>query len=251
MELHVFGDEAKQKIILIHGVLTPWQIWERQIAVLQEAYCVIAVALDAHEEERASTFVSMEQEAKQIEEIYLARFGKEVFAVCGLSMGGAIAHLLWKNQNLKIQRLVMDGAPLVPFGRLLNAIMTKNYLDIIHKSKKRDGKTLENFKRYFLPERYLESFLKIADRMDDASVKNMITSVSTSRLSTDIPSGATKVLFLHGTKGNEVLAMKSAKGLKKYYPETKVVCFQGCTHCYKAIYEPDAWLEVVEAFLAQ
>ena len=31
MNFHTFGDESKPVILLIHGVLTPWQVWETQI----------------------------------------------------------------------------------------------------------------------------------------------------------------------------------------------------------------------------
>ena len=56
---------------------------------------------------------------------------------------------------------------------------------------------------------------------------------------------------MHGTKGNEILSKKSARLMKKYYPETKVICFKGDLHCYKAIYEPEKWLQVVDTFLKE
>jgi len=36
---------------------------------------------------------------------------------------------------------------------------------------------------------------------------------------------------------------------KKYYPETEVVRFKGEAHCYKLIYQPEKWIEVVKDFL--
>lgn len=94
--------------------------------------------------------------------------------LCGLSLGGVIAREIWKNQKLGVRNLVLDGAPLIAFPKIMESIMTNSYLNIIHKSKVRDRKTLESFKREFLPERYLESYLKIADNMSDESIKNII-----------------------------------------------------------------------------
>jgi len=168
--------------------------------------------------------------------------------LCGLSLGGVIAQEIWKNQKLSVRNMVLDGAPLVPFPKIMEGIMTNSYLNIIHKSKIRDTKTLESFKREFLPERYLESYLKIADNMSDESIKNIVHAANKGNLCTTVKNSS-KILFLYGTKGNEILSKKAAKCMRKAYPETEVICFKGDTHCYKAIYEPQKWIEVVEQFL--
>lgn len=126
-------------------------------------------------------------------------------------------------------------------------IMTWNYKDIIHKSKKRDAKVIASFKN-FLPEKYLNSYLKIADLFTDQSIENIVNSVfAGGRIQgTDNQS---RILFIHGTKANEVLSKKSAKLMKKYYPITQVVCFNGDAHCYKVFYQPEVWIEVVKDFL--
>ena len=35
MLFNVFGNKNNKSVVLVHGVLTPWQIWERQIEVLR------------------------------------------------------------------------------------------------------------------------------------------------------------------------------------------------------------------------
>lgn len=59
MNFHRFGSKDAPKMILIHGVLTPWKIWNKQIEHLSKNYYVIVVALNAHVEEEVSEFVSM------------------------------------------------------------------------------------------------------------------------------------------------------------------------------------------------
>ncbi|MBQ9947591.1 MAG: alpha/beta hydrolase [Oscillospiraceae bacterium] len=248
MNFHVFGNESSPVIVLIHGVLTPWQIWGKQIEHFSESYRVIAVALDAHEEERPSEFLSIEDEAEKIEDYIMDNCGGEVFAVCGLSMGGVIAHQIWRNGVIGMKKLIMDGAPLKTIPKIALKIMTSNYLTIIRKSKKRDPKTLENFKKQFLPERFLDSYLKIADNMSDQSVRNIVSAAMSHDLCADIKSD-TDVLFIHGTKGNEVISAKVGKLIKKYYPESRVHCFKGYLHCEATIYKPEEWLNVVEELL--
>ncbi|MEE0930573.1 MAG: alpha/beta hydrolase [Acutalibacteraceae bacterium] len=248
MKFHEFGNPKNQKIMLIHGVLTPWQIWKPQIEYFKRNYFVIVPALDGHIEECKSEFLSLEKEAEVIEKYYIEKYGREIFAVCGLSMGGAISYVLFKNKNLIIKNLVLDGAPLVPFGKLLTKVMTKNYIEIIHKSHQRDTKTLDNFGKVFLPLKYLDDYLKIADTMSDETIKNIMNSVNENRFDSSVSFDDTHLLYIHGTKINEVASKKSARLISKYYPDTDIVCCKGYMHCYKAIYEPDDWINIVDNF---
>lgn len=248
MKIHEFGKKSNPVMVLVHGVLTPWQIWMPQVEAFQGKYNIYVVALNAHTQEEASEFMSLEAEVQEIEEKLSEQGVERIDVLCGLSLGGVISHEIWKNGRLPVDKLVLDGAPLVPFGKLLESIMTNNYLNIIHKSKTRDPKVIESFKKQFLPEKYLESYLKIADFMSDASVKNIVHAASTGNLCKDVDNKS-KILFLHGTKGNEVLSKKVGKLFKKHYPETQVICFKGDAHCYKAIYEPQEWIDVLMDFL--
>lgn len=248
MRIHEFGEKSNPVMVLVHGVLTPWQIWMPQVEAFREKYNVYVVALNAHTQEEASEFISLEAEVQEIEEKLLEQGVERIDVLCGLSLGGVISHEIWKNGRLPVGHLVMDGAPLVPFGKLLESIMTNNYLSIIHKSKTRDPKVKESFKKQFLPEKYLESYLKIADFISDASMKNIVHAASTGNLCKDVDNKS-RILFLHGTKGNEVLSKKVGKLFKKHYPETQVICFKGDAHCYKAIYEPQEWIDVLMDFL--
>lgn len=92
-------------------------------------------------------------------------------------------------------------------------IMIKNYKKIIHQSKARDGKVIESFKKNFLPEKYLDSYLKIADLMTDKSIENIINSVFAGGKIDGIKSQS-RILFIHGTKGNEMLFKKAATLMK-------------------------------------
>lgn len=249
MHFNCFGEKSNPHILLIHGVLTPWQIWMPQIEYFQKKYYVIVPALDGHEAGKQSKFISIEEEAKKMEGYCSEHTGTDLLAVCGLSMGGAIAHLLWKKSVLKIQNLILDGASLVPYGRFMKSVMTKQYLDIVRKSKERAPKTLESFKKVFLPEKYLKDYLAFIDYLDEESMANMILSMSSSSLIINDISLETRILYLHGTKMNEMLSRKSAEQIGKAYPNTKVIRFDGCSHCEKVIYAPAQWIDLIEGFL--
>ena len=248
MNIHTFGDSNNPVMILVHGVLTPWQIWEERAEYFSKKYYVLVPELDGHTENETSEFISVEDEAEKIVNYCLENDMTNVAVICGLSMGGAISYNIWKSQKLNIEYLILDGAPLIPCGNMMIKIMEKSYLQIIDKSKKRDPKVIESFKRDFLPEKYLDDYLLIADRISNTSIHNILFSVFKGNIQEGIVSD-TKILYIHGTKGNEVLSKKAAARMKKYYPDTGVVCCKGDTHCYKALYEPQKWIEIVEEFL--
>ena len=248
MIIHEFINNKKPVMVLIHGVLTPWQIWKPQIEFFKNSYTVYVVSLNAHNEEKASEFISVKAEAEQIVMLLIEKGVQTIDALCGISLGGKIAHEIWKRGTLTVNNLIMDGAPLVSCPKVAIKIMVKNYKDIVHKSKERDGKVIENFKKYFLPEKYLDSYLKIADFMTNESIENIVNSVFAGGKIEGV-NNSSRILFIHGTKGNEILSKKAAKLMKRHYPETEIICFKGDAHCYKAIYEPEIWITAVNDFL--
>lgn len=248
MKFHTFGQPSSPVILLIHGMLTPWQIWGPQIAHFCHDHYVIAAALDAHTEEEISEFRSIEEEAAAIAAHLKKQKLTAIHAVCGISLGGAVACRLWQDGGLRIRHLVLDGAPLVKIPKAAELVMTQNYLRIIRKSRLRDPKTIAAFKRDFLPEQYLESYLKIADGMTADSVRNAVSSVCRYELD-KIGSADTRLLFIWGTKGNEVISKKAAQRLQQLSPTVKNVCLEGCKHCEYAIYQPEKWLNIVESWM--
>ena len=56
MLIHEFVSGNKAVMVLIHGVLTPWQVWMPQIEFYKNRYNVYAVSLNAHTEEKRSEF---------------------------------------------------------------------------------------------------------------------------------------------------------------------------------------------------
>lgn len=234
-------------IVLIHGMLTPWQIWEDAADFFSGDYYVVVPELNGHTEDEISEFVSVEDEAEQIRQYLMKHFKGRVYALCGLSMGGRIAATLAGMQDVHFDCLVLDGAPLQKMPMLLVSIMKNSYIHIINKSKQRDPKVIESCKKDFLPERYLDVFLKVADHIQEQSVRNIMDSVF-SRFDYKAYSKESRILFMHGTKGNEMAAAKSAVNLKKMNPQTEIRCFDGYAHAQLACFEIEKWIKEVSSF---
>lgn len=247
MIIYEFVEGTKPAMVLVHGVLTPWQIWMPQIEAFKDQYNIYAVALNAHTEEAPSEFASVLAEAEEITQYMLAKGIHRVEVLCGLSLGGKIAHEIWKSGKLRIHNLILDGAPLVACPGFAIKIMIRNYQSILRGSRKRDAKVMRGFKG-FLPEKYLENYLAIADLFSDKSVENIVNSVFAGGNMEGVDNKS-RILFLHGTKPNEILSAISARRMKKLYPETEVICFRGDAHCHKVIFQPEKWTQTVKRFL--
>ena len=250
MRFHTFGNESGKVIVLIHGMLNPWQIWQDVANAFSEEYYVVIPELDAHTQGEASDFISVEDEARKIHDYLIQNFGGKLYMICGLSMGGRIAATLAGMQDISTEYLILDGAPLLPMPKIMIRFMTGSYIKIIQKSRKRDPKVLESFKRDFLPERYLEDFLKLADYMDEQSIKNILSSVF-SVFEFKRYDDSCKILFMHGTKGNESVSKKAAIKMKEVNPQTQIRCYNGYAHAQLLSFEQLKWIDEVKGFLKE
>lgn len=248
MNFHTYGEKGNKAAVLIHGMLTPWQMWNTAAATLQEDHYVIVPELDAHTEESATVLHSVGEEADKIREYIMDELGGQVSLLAGLSMGGRIATTIAKSGDLDIGHLVIDGAPLAPVNGLMRSVMKSNYKKIIRKTKERDARTLEQAKKVFLPEDLIPYYIKIAENMTEESIDNVIDSVfadfAFTRYSSDM-----KILFMHGTRSNESVSRKSAVRMKEMNPQTEIRQFDGLAHGELACFRPDQWIREVEGFI--
>jgi len=249
MKMLEFGNHLHKKLLLIHGMQVPWQVWQPQIDHFSQHYCVIVPILDGHNPTEPSTFSSIETEAEAIEKQFIEQYGDELFAICGMSMGGSIASVLWTRGNLRINKLFLEGAPLVPQSKLLTSIITKEYINLTHKTKQRDPKTLNKCEKTFIPKKYMPYFLEMMDAISDETITNCVTSAGQFRLPESPKRGKIDIIYYHGTTLNELLSKKSAKYLKKYYPNTIIKCLNGYSHCQLVLQYPEEHKRLLEEFL--
>lgn len=248
MNIHTFGDKNNKAVILIHGMLTPWQMWQDAIAYFEKDYYVIVPELDAHTQHEVSRFQSVEDEADKIIEYIKENLSGNVYMLCGLSMGGRIAATIAKDRSLIIERLVLDGAPLKKMPQIAVSFMKSSYKSIIKKSKARDKKIIESCKNDFLPGDKITDFLAVADNMEDASIDNILESVFSDFEFVKYNSNI-KILFMHGTKGNESVSMKCADMMKKVNPQTVIKSYKGYAHARLACFEQPKWIKEVESWM--
>ena len=164
-------------------------------------------------------------------------------------MGGRIVAEIAKDPGLKIQNLIIDGAPLIKLNGLFKSIMKSNYRSLLNKSRSRDPRIEASFKRDFLPGEYWEPFTRIADNMDSQSIDNIIDSAFAPFVFAKYPEGM-KILFMHGTKGNESVSKKGALKMKELNPQMEIRCFDGLAHAELACFRNEQWIKEIEGFIS-
>ena len=90
MEILEFGDKSKRKIVLIHGFQCPYQVWDKYIEHYQNDFHIIVPILPGHNTKLKEDFISFSDTAKELEDYFISRYGKNVYAVYGMSMGGVL-----------------------------------------------------------------------------------------------------------------------------------------------------------------
>ena len=109
MKILEFGDDSKRKIILIHGFQCPWQVWNKYIEYYKDKFHIIVPIMSGHNPDVKDDFISFAADAKEIEDYILSRYGKEIYAVYGMSMGGVLTATLWQNKRLTFDKVIFEG----------------------------------------------------------------------------------------------------------------------------------------------
>lgn len=82
--------------------------------------------MSGHNPDVKDDFISFAADAIEIEDYTLSRYGKEIYAVYGMSMGGVLTATLWQNNRLTFDKVIFDGSPLVSYNKLSQRINTPN-----------------------------------------------------------------------------------------------------------------------------
>lgn len=251
MEILEFGNKANKKIILIHGFQSPYQIWEDYIEYYKNDFHILVPVLPGHNPKCKEDFISFEQTAKELEDYYISRYGNEVYAVYGMSMGGVLAATLWQNKRLHIEKLIFESSPLVSYNKIMKHSMLSFYLKVTHKTQQRDEKTIKQAVNSIIPEDKLDVFLEVLDNMSDATIINYINEIGNYRLPKDIDTPDTAVYYYYGSTINELLAKKTAGYISKNYPGSTITCFNGKGHCEDSLMNPEAMIKELNKVLIE
>lgn len=249
MTILEYGDINKPLLVLIHGFESPVEVWAEYVNYFLEDYYLVVPILPGHNPKEREDFVNFDLVIKELEEVLL-KINKPIKLLYGMSMGGAVCGKLFDRNKLQIENLVFDGSPLLGFNNLMKKMMKSTYLDLTHKTQKRNPKTIKQAVNSIIPKEKLFLFLDVLDNISDNTIINYINELANYHIKNDVIND-TKIYFYHGTKMNELLAKKSANYLKKYYPNIQIKVFKRCGHCEISIFKPLQMIREIEDILSK
>ena len=249
MTILEYGDNNKPLLVLIHGFESPVEVWAEYVNYFLEDYYLVVPILPGHNPKEREYFVNFDLVIKELEEVLL-KINKPIKLLYGMSMGGAVCGKLFDRNKLQIENLVFDGSPLLGFNNLMKKMMKSTYLDLTHKTQKRNPKTIKQAVNSIIPKEKLFLFLDVLDNISDDTITNYINELGNYHIKNDVIND-TKIYFYHGTKMNELLAKKSANYLKKYYQNTQIKVFKRCGHCEISIFKPLQMIREIEDILSK
>ncbi len=249
MRILEFGNVENPKIILIHGFQCPYQVWNEYIAHYIDRFHMIVPVMTGHNPDEKEEFTSFEKCAEYFEEYYTSRYGNDVYAIYGMSMGGVFACHLWQSEILNIKKLIIESSPLLKYNKLLAFIMGKTYLMLTHKTQQRDIKTIKKAENSIVPKGKLKEFLEVLDNMSDSTIERYNIEIAKFDLLPDIDTKNTEIFYYHGTRINEMLAKKTARYLCRNYQNSQIICFKGKGHCEDALLNPDKMIKELDKII--
>ena len=249
MEILEYGNRENKKIILIHGFESPYQIWDEYIKYYEKDYHIIVPILPGHNPKQKEEFNSFEDIINEFEEYYISRYGTNVYAIYGMSIGGILASKLWENKKLNFKNVILESSPLMSSNKFITKILIYSYLILTHKTQKRDKKTINKAINSIITKDKLDYLLELIDNISDKTIENYLKEIGKYKLSNNIDTPNTKIYYYHGTKINEMLAKKTAKYISKNYINSKVICFKGKGHCEDSLLNPNKMIEELNKIL--
>ena len=246
MNIHEFGKENNEVILLIHPSVVKWDYFEYVIPLLEKKYHLVVPALPGYDFEDDSDFSSVEQVAAELNNWLKAKGFTEIYAVYGCSMGGSIALMITLGQFMPIKHCIMDGG-ITPYQLpwiVTRFIALKDYLMMMI-GRVGGVKLLE---KVFATDDYSEEDLQyVADVLKHSSRKTLwrtFDSCNNYKVPKPIPAVSTQIHYWYAD-GEEKARDWDIKYMKKNFPKTEFIMLSTLGHGGLVLLKPDLFVELI------
>ena len=230
MKFQTFGNKNNKAVLLIHTLFTSSDFFAPITQFLTNDFFVIVPTLSGHYEN--STFISTEDEIRQIKEFLLENNIVSLNTVAGFSLGGNIAYEFFCNNAEMIEKAVIDSAPLFNFPKFIKNHFLKNYTKCLSRIKSGKYDAAKELNKHF---NGMGEYQKdIAPIVSQESLNSLVESCYNTKVYKLSQDEREKVKFIYGSKD---IARLCKGRLKKYY----VHKLKGYGHCGFYRENPAEW----------
>ncbi len=236
MKITTYGDREKEAILLLHPMMTGAFFFDFLADALSGGYFLVIPTFSGHYE--GSAYHSSVEEITEIERFLKENGIERLKAVVGFSMGGNIAFRFFCRNADRIDRAVIDSAPLFRFPAFVKSYFVRNYVRCLQKVKNDPDHAAEELNRCFNGMGEVQS--RTAPIVTEESLKNMVTeSCYHVTLPALDPDAQRKIVFLYGSKD---IARLCVPRLRKY-KESRIVRLPSHGHCGYFMENPAEYAE--------
>lgn len=246
MNIHEFGKENTETILLIHPSVVKWDYFENVIPLLQKKYHLLVPALPGYDFENNSDFTSVEQIASELNNWLGAEGYTELYAVYGCSMGGSIALMVTLGQKIKIKHCIMDGG-ITPYQLpwvVTRFIALKDYLMMMI------GRTggMALLEKAFATDEYSKEDLQyVADVLRHCSRKTLwrtFDSCNNYKVPDPVPEMDTQIHYWYAN-GEEKERKQDINYMKNRFPQTEFQILPDLGHGGLVLLRPELFMEMI------
>ncbi len=232
MKFFTYGNKDNKAVLLIHTLFTDANFFAPITDLLAEKYFVIAVTLSGHHEN--STYLSTQDEIRQINEFLQENNISSLHTVAGFSLGGNIAYNFFCENTSMVENAVLDSAPLFKFTKFIERHFYKKYSKCLKKIKGGDCDIAKELNKFF--KGMGEYQAAVAPTVSFDSLKNLIESCFSNKKRKLEKSEIEKITFVYGTKD-------IARLCKYRFNGYRIRKFKGLGHCGLYRQNPQKWVE--------
>ncbi len=223
MKIETFGNKEHPKILLLHPMLASPDFFEKCITILKEQYYLIIPTLSGHYEN--STYISVKDEETQINSFLKKNKIDKIQLMIGFSLGGNIAYYYFCKNHDKIERLLIDSAPLFYFPEFIKKHFFRQYKKCLINVRKDKEHAAEELNKCF--NHMGEAQKNTAALVTLDSLLNLTESCFHVDLYNLDEQTQKKITFLYGT---EDIARLCLPRLKKY-EHCQIIKLEKRNHC--------------------
>ena len=223
MEIYTFGDRNKEKVLLFHPMFTSFEFFNSFVEKLQDEFFFIVPTLSGHT--CCSTYVSMEHEEKDLEEFLRANGIDKIKLVIGFSLGGNIAFDYFSKNSDKIEKVIVDSAPLFRFPAFVKRNFYNKYQKCLEKVRENPSKAADELNKNF--HGMGDTQKDVAQIVTTDSLKGLLESCYNISLPKLAEGEQAKILFVYGTKDIARLCLPRIRR----YKHSKFVKLNALNHC--------------------
>ena len=240
MRVQEFGQQNTSVVLLLHGGGLSWWNYREAAKILSAQYHVVLPVLDGHADSDAP-FTSIEENAARLISYIDDRFGGQILAIGGLSLGGQIA-LEMLSQRKDICRYALLESALVKPMKLTAALIGPTFGASFGLIKQKWFSKLQA-KYLGIPRELFDDYYRDTCKIGKADMIAFLKANSLYTIKPSLSETTAKVRIVAGSKEQKKIR-DSAKLLHTVIPGSQIEILSGLRHGDLSINHPGryAWM---------